>query len=175
MALVIIDFVIPLINKTIGWNIRFDIPLKYPVLYLLLGWLLNKLNLKKYRIMCFVVAMLAVIAVWALNYMIDDAKAWTDYDSPLIMILSISLFVIFKGQAIQKKNKLWGVDRLCFAVYLIHPVLIQFTYRYLKITPAKESQLYPLATIIYFSVFVIGSLVGAWILNMIKPLRRYVL
>ena len=175
VALVIMDFVIPLINAAIEWDIGFDIPLKYPVLYVLLGWLLNKSDLKKYTSLCFAVAVLAVISIWVLNYVIDDTTAWTSYNSPLILILSISLFAIFKNLEIQKKEMLWKIDRLCFAVYLVHPVLIQFTYRFLKITPARETQMYLLATIGYFAVFVIGSFVGSWILNMIKPLRRYVL
>lgn len=37
IALVVLDFLVPLVNSLTGLNTAFEIPLKYPVLYVLLG------------------------------------------------------------------------------------------------------------------------------------------
>ena len=93
----------------------------------------------------------------------------------MILALAVSVFVIFKSITIEGIERFWKVNRLCFAVYLIHPMFIQFTYRFLKVTPVKLTELYPIAAVAFFIEFVIVAFIEAWILNMIKPLRKYVL
>lgn len=172
-ALIVTDFVIPLINNVFRLNIAFDIPLKYAVLYVLLGWYLNKADMKRYRKYCLILMGSLTAVIWGLNYTVKNAAVWTSYNSPLILLLAITVFVIFKETDVRQTQWLWNVDRLCFAVYLIHPVFIQFTYRFLKITPTNE--LYPVVTLLFFVVFLIAAFVGSWVLNKIKPLKKYVL
>ena len=69
---------------------------------------------------------------------------------------------------------MWNVDRLCFGVYLIHPVFINFTYKLLKVSPVSFN-LYWLVMPVFGVIFVIIAFFGSWIMSKIKPLREYVL
>lgn len=175
VSLLVLDFIVPLLKNVAGLSIAFNLPLKYPILYVLLGWYLGKCDLKKYRVTCIAIGTVIMSIIWLLNYTIPNASDWTSYDSPLILSLAALIFVIFKNITVKGSERLWQADRLCFAVYLIHPVFIQFTYRFLKITPAQFKGLYLIATIGFFVLFTISAFIGAFILNQIKPLKKYVI
>lgn len=101
------------------------------------------------------------------------------YDSPLTAVLAALIFVAFKnvdqdGITESKAAIIWKIDRLCFGVYLVHPVFIQFVYRVVKITPLDFS-LYPLATLAFCLFFVVCSFIASWVMSLIKPLRKYIL
>ena len=77
---------------------------------------------------------------------------------------------------VESRNKvLWALDRLCFAVYLIHPLFIHFCYRFLKVTPLDMGKGYVLATVVFCLVFTMCSFAGSFILNRIKLLRENIL
>ena len=175
IALVVLDFIVPLVNNLTGLNISFEIPLQYPVLYVLLGWHLSNIDTQKYRKAGVVAIILIVAVIWMLNYTVANANNWTGYSSPVILVLAVSMFVVAQFFSLEDAKKLWKVDRLCFAVYLIHPVFIHFTYRCLRIIPTKFIGLYPIVTMGLFIVFVTSSFIGSWILSRVKLLKKYVL
>lgn len=71
-------------------------------------------------------------------------------------------------------SAIWKIDRLCFGVYLIHPVFIQFVYRMLKINPCSF-RLYWMAAMLFFAAFAICSFAASFIMQLIPWLRRNVL
>lgn len=44
-----------------------------------------------------------------------------------------------------------------------------------KVIPVKLTELYLIVAVTFFIEFVIVAFIGSWVLNMIKPLRKYVL
>lgn len=101
-------------------------------------------------------------------------KIWTSYNSPLIAILASSIFILFERYNGYESNIIWKIDRLCFGVYLIHPLFIQFVYRFLKIIPVNFNT-YPIITIMMFTFFTICAFLSSFIMRLIKPLKNYVL
>lgn len=117
--------------------------------------------------------MLDVIVIVA-NYLNFYPGAIGGYQSPVIVLLSICIFELFRKQEVKCSEKIWKIDRLCFGVYLIHPIFIQFIYRFLHITPVSFD-FYYLVVVGLFLFFVLCAFGGAFVLNRISPLRKYVL
>ena len=59
-------------------------------------------------------------------------------------------------------------------MYLIHPVFINFMYKFIKITPLNI-KIIPIGIVMFFLIFVIVSFMSSWILNKIPILRKNVL
>lgn len=93
----------------------------------------------------------------------------------MIAVLSIAVFCLFMGVKSDKIDFIWKIDRLCFGVYLIHPVFINFVYKFLKITPVTFDTFYPAMTFVFWIIFVIVSFVGVWIMYQIPILKKYIL
>ena len=62
---------------------------------------------------------------------------------------------------------------LCFGIYLIHPVFLNFFYKFLKIT-IMDFRLF-VGIVAFFLVTLAGSVAGTWLLRKIPFLRKYVL
>lgn len=77
------------------------------------------------------------------------------YLNPINVLLSVILFSIFHFIEDNSNNRVLEIDRLCFGVYLIHPIFIRFSYRYLHITPIGN--LYPIAFIVFCCVIIMVS------------------
>ena len=92
------------------------------------------------------------------------------YDSPWIVLMSMGIFL-----AVSRANvsgSWFSVHRgLCFGIYLIHPVFLNFFYKFLHITPLRIG--YAGILIFWILTFVL-SCVAAQIMIMIPPLRKYV-
>lgn len=182
ISLFAIDFVLPYISNVTSLKIAFELPLKYPVFYLFMGYYLNKSEAitRKHKNIAMIFVVGFTILLWSLNYSYRNTDKLVSYYSPFTALLSISIFVIFKNlgliDAVYKKHMkhINIIDRLCFGVYLMHPVLIQFTYRFLRITPLKYD-IYPFITVAFAIVFAVLSSFGSWILSLIKPLKEHVL
>lgn len=93
----------------------------------------------------------------------------------MIVVISALVFVLFKGADIKSGDKLWYMDRLCFGVYLVHPLFINFVYKFLKISPVDAGKGYPLAVVAFWTFFVVCSFAVSWLIYLIKPLKKYVL
>ena len=97
------------------------------------------------------------------------------YQSPVNVLATVSVYVLVVGCVSGKcGEKLWKIDRLCFGVYLIHPLFIQFTYKFLKVTPVRFSAWVPLIFAFGIAFVVIGFL-ASWLMSLIKPMKKYIL
>ena len=113
------------------------------------------------------------------------------YNYPFTVLLALLLFVWAAGAGHCVRPFWTRAGALCFAVYLVHPVFLNLAYKYFELTPLAVSDplsvLYPLAegipipaavavsVAIFFGGTAVLSVLAAWILYRIRPLRRYVL
>lgn len=174
-GLLIVDFILPTISAITGLRIAFTLPFTYPMFYIIVGYYINnQKNKEKNNIKVVYIVFMTAIIIF-INYLKFYPKELTSYFSPLIAIFAMCIFDLFKQIKIKNNcDLIWKIDRLCFGVYLIHPLFIQFTYKFLKITPVMF-ELYYVMVILFFIVFVLSSFIGAWILSKVKILKQYVL
>ena len=175
----IFNFVVKSVDKILGATIAFEIPIAgFAVFYVLAGryitiiksWLLDK----KHFCIGVIVFAIVVVAIGSICYY-PKSKEFLGYNSPMIAVLSIAVFCLFMGVKSDKIDFIWKIDRLCFGVYLIHPVFINFVYKFLKITPVTFDTFYPAMTFVFWIIFVIVSFVGVWIMYQIPILKKYIL
>lgn len=169
-----INFCLPMAEKLTDTTIAFVVPFTtFPVFYVVCGHYIEEfLDVDRKMAAIGFVCMEAISVIIAL---LSGSGEYLGYDSPVIGIAAIFLFLLFKGiQGNGANERLWRVDRLCFGVYLIHPVFIHFAYRLLKITPVSFD-MYWLVMPVFGVVFTVISFLGSWVMSKIKPLRKYVL
>lgn len=180
IVMFIFVYCLPTLSDLIGVEITFSMPLKYPVFYVMLGYYLKE-RMSKWKTKYCLIGIFCILAVVVVTDYFDLASGGilAAYDSPLIAFFAVLIFMAFKninqgGITESKAALLWKIDRLCFGVYIVHPVFIQFIYRVVKITPLNFS-LYPLAAFVLFVCFLICSFFASWVLSLIKPLKEYIL
>lgn len=100
------------------------------------------------------------------------------YNYPPTALLSLLIFaggMLLAGRKTSERRAalLQRLSSLCFAVYLVHPVFLNFAYKFLHVTP------FSFGAGMALPVFFLGTLLlaagCAWILYQIPPLRRYVI
>lgn len=99
------------------------------------------------------------------------------YNHPLTVAFALLIFWrgrLFHRDACGKRAVFTkGLSRLSFAVYLVHPVFLNFAYKFLHVTPLS----FPLG--ISLPAFFMGTLLlasgTAWLLYRLPPLRKYVI
>lgn len=177
IILFLFNFCKGFIEKIIGISIAFNIPIMtYTVFYVITGYYLvnNKFKIEKNKKILGGILIAEIITIVIMNLMFKDALSYLSYDSPIIAFLAVTLFLILKDFKFNEYNWLWEIDRLCFCVYLIHPVFINFMYKFIKITPLNI-KIIPIGIVMFFLIFVIVSFMSSWILNKIPILRKNVL
>ena len=110
------------------------------------------------------------------------------YNYPLTVILSVAIMffamslqqVCHKDFSVERRSVLrtgkllvTGLSRLSFTIYLIHPLFLNILYKVLHVTPADHPVVITLP--FFFEGTLICSVVSAWFLHKITPLRKYVL
>lgn len=98
------------------------------------------------------------------------------YNYPFTVCLSLVLFWLAEAAEDiwrKKERLLKSMGELCFTVYLVHPVFVNFFYKFLRISPLD----FPIGASlpVFFAVILALSVGAAWILRRIPLLRRYVL
>lgn len=170
--LMLFCFIFPTVTEVTGIRIAFSLPFTYPLFYLFAGYYIHSKpphGNKNIDAIC--ITLIACLIV-ALNYLNLYPEKLTAYNSPLIAVMAIFVFRYFRLRKFKVyREKIWKIDRLCFWVYLIHPLFIQCTYRLLKITPVDFS-LYYLACFAFFLLFVSCSFLGSWILNKVPIMKK---
>lgn len=171
-------FVVKWIDKISGMTIAFGLPITgFTVFYVLAGrYIYTKSHLLKKKKYFMILLALEIVSIAIESiYHYPECKNLLSYDSPIIASLAITVFVLFIGLTTTKVEFVWNIDRLCFGVYLIHPVFINFMYKFLKFTPAKFEGIYPVATFVFWMFFVSASFIGSWIMYQVPVLKKYVL
>ncbi len=173
----IFNFCFPFINALTGLDIAFKLPLTtYPAFYLLMGYYIYNerpewAERKWMAVAGIVISAVIIIAVGIARGPIESVMS---YHSPVAVLFTVSIFMLFNGIKKESTERLWKTDRLCFGVYLIHPLFIQFCYKFLHIIPTGNS-LYPVLSIAFAAAFVVIAFIASWVMSLIKPLKNYVL
>ena len=110
------------------------------------------------------------------------------YNYPFTVVLSLLLMWIFReaeGKLKEKHRAFWvRSGALCFGVYLIHPVFVNFYYKFLQTTPLNfPEEAFVLGCIprifaslpLFFFGALLPAVIGAWVLMKIPVMRKYVL
>lgn len=142
--------ILPSINSLFNYKTGFYIPISgVYILYFVLGYFCFyriRYNMKvKYVSLLLIIGCCAILAGNAIFF-------WnlpTSSSSPLICVLTLSIFIFIIS--IKANNIYLSRGRhLCFGIYLVHMVFINFAYKFLKIQPFDY---FPL-----ISMFVIGTI-----------------
>lgn len=144
---------VPTSNKYSYWNtISYFINLYF---YLLCGYLFSKKDIRN-----IILPLILIIIPLIIDILIAfDIIRWLDYSndfnysSPLIVCMSIGFFLLVK----QYKKQIPIVEnlsRLCFCIYLIHPLFINIMYKLLRFNP----NYYPVGIIMPILMITVTSL-----------------
>lgn len=154
----------------------------FPILPLLAGYLLFHGPVKKKTLLrTGAVVVFLLCGVWttieALGTPYPYASGRLGFSSPQVLLMCAAaavFFVTLPGDAGRHSRILWGFDRLCFAVYLVHPVFVQILYKYFGLIPERHPHAAAGTVLIWIAVTVL-SFLAAFVLRLIPPLRKYVL
>ena len=95
--------------------------------------------------------------------------------SMILLLFSRKIEVLFERISDSKLYRgVVYIGSVSFGVYLIHPLFIQFVYKFLHIVPTGSS-LFPIWSFLFAAVFIILSFLASWAMSLIKPLKKYVL
>lgn len=181
-VLFVVNLFLPAVGSSLGISIAFETPIKSsPMFFFLLGKYLDdkvpKHLVQKRRNMIGIAVVLTLKVLAGAYTGANEISFASGRDSILTIILAVFIFVTLKGIQINKINSafLWNVDRLCFGVYLIHPVFIHFFYKFLKITPLSFGAAWISGVFVFWLIFIVCSFAASWIMCFIRPLKKYVL
>ena len=176
--LLFFDCLVPVINAACGIEIAFTIwlPLR-PCFYILAGHYLSEHPLKIKLWFSFICAILLLAVIWGLDGCMSG-DLYTAVKTCLVVLVSVAVFTAFQTLHIniseRTKTMLWRIDRLCFGVYLVHPVFIHLMYRFFHISPVNFGDSI-IAVLLFFLGFSAVSFAASWVMSLIKPLKKYVL
>ena len=177
--------VIPFIETLCSVKDGFALPLDgiYPFYYLC-GYVYATRKKKPGKqegtasLLLFVIVLLIQIGCRFMEgYHVDMA-----YGYPLTILAAIFLFdygwVREKKRNRKAESGRWRkaiswLCPLCFGIYLIHPIFLNFFYKFLKIS-IMDFRLF-VGIVAFFVVTLAGSVAGTWLLRKIPFLRKYVL
>ncbi len=179
IVLFIFNFIIPIVNSIFKISIAFEIPIvSFTIFYLLLGYQPDK---EMPSILCnkqfCAIALLGciVLLIVANSYLLSNGNSYFNYNSPLMVVITILVFSLIKGIKVNSTERLWQIDRLCFGVYIVHPIFINFVYKFLDVTPLNAGRGYLFMTVVFWIIFVLCSFIASWVMGQIKPLKKYIL
>ena len=145
--------------------------------YYLCGYLFRTGEWDKGKRTFYLFGAMAVFAVVGNLYIRTacDLMLRTAYAYPITVVLAVSLFGLGASgkKVIKNTGLLEKASALSFTVYLIHPVFINFYYKFLHITPYDYNLLWSIP--VFFLAVMIPTVIGALILWRVKPLRKWVL
>ena len=183
LVMFVLNFCVGIVNQVPGVHIAFQLPMSYTVFYVLLGKYMAQVyvmgdrwgGLRDKRLCVAGIAVMAVLIIVGCTFL--DAGTYFGYASPMIAVMAVLVFCLFKDLDVgqQWKDRIWKMDRICFGMYLVHPVFTNFFYKFLSVSPLSFGKLYPVGVLLFWLLFVVMAMVASLIMNMIRPLRKWVL
>ena len=174
LVLFLFDFCAPLISNLTGVKIAFSIPATYPVFYYVLGYYLSRFSTINNKISCLMI-MIGELIIISSNILGFYTKSISSYSSPIIVIIAIGIFCLFKNLDYKNLNyRIWMLDRLCLGVYIIHPLFIHIVYRLIKINPSQFKN-YFVSTILFFGAFTVLSFFSSFIMSRITFIKKLII
>ena len=159
---------IPFIEQLSGFNLGFTFPFSGIYLfYYVSGYYFLKYGRTNPRL----TAAAAILTVGVLTVDMAFLKLFrVSYDSPLIVLLAVSLFLTAAKSGV-RVSWMSRHRELCFGIYLLHPVFLNLFYKFLGITPLAFG--YGGIFLFWAAAFLLSCL-GSWIMQKIPILKKYV-
>ena len=199
----VITGVIPFIDAAFSvpiWCLHF-LPVNY-FTYYLCGYCfaISERKATKGRVCLYGGLIVAVMAFEAVNRLVIIRSMGPGYDFPFTALLAMLIFAfamnvagIIRGQADDAVKTADAADStaagdtetgkgakvltffadLCFGIYLVHPVFLNFFYKFLDVSLYD----YPFVPglLMFFGLTLAGSVVLTILMRLIPPMRKYVL
>ena len=164
----IFSSLIPFGEQLTGFNLNFT----YPFFFFFLLYFVSGFYLLKYiKITPRLSAAAAVVTAGFLIVDMGFLKIFrVSYDSPFIVLLSACLFLTASGSGV-RVSWMSAHRNLCFGIYLVHPVFLNFFYKFLDTTPLDLG--YGGIPLFWAGTFFCSCLVS-WVMQKISPLKKYV-
>ena len=112
------------------------------LLYMYIGYSVRNLKFELFHVIAEIVVILSIYFVLEGFH----TKLW--YNSPLLMLLSVPVFLTLKHCYSQKIGVMTLVARYSYGIYLSHMLLVLIIYKYGLILPEKLMFLIPLISIV---------------------------
>lgn len=144
ILLLIFNSFLPMVSPFFDFGIKLPINSLY-IIFIILGYLIGndwlKINKKISWIIFEVsIALIIIINIIAIRFNIESLKIIAEYNSPIIILLAISVFSIIKNYFETKeiKNKILGklisnLAKNSFGIYIVHMFWINIMYKILKL------------------------------------------
>lgn len=158
-------------------GIGFYLPIRTSaIFYLMLGRYLDEeihCTLYKYKHLLLIAAIAATVAISLVAP--ENVAVVLGYSSPVTALLTVAIFCSVRGCSFRNIEILRKADRLCFAVYLCHPVFTNLVYKFLRVTPLVFDNFIIIGIVLFWIIFAICGFISAKVINLIPVLRRNVL
>lgn len=176
ILLFICTYIYPIIS-VFNIDIAFKIPVNgFPLIYFMIGAVISKINLTRYRKLINISCVLILLSVLFLIIFNDNLKYFNYSDGIATFFYAVSIFMLFtvnKLKINKKEEMIYKIDRLCFAVYIIHPFFINMSYKMLKISPINYKHIY-VALFVLYILFTFCSFLSAYLMKKVWIIRKLV-
>lgn len=115
---------------------------------------------------------LSCLAIIVVKCYYDLSLDYFGYSDSVTICLASTLFLLFRSFNMNWSFTNW-IAPYCFGIYLMHPVFINFTYKFLDIE--TEMVTHVLNFFGFFLLFTLLSLLGTFVLRKIPFMKKHVL
>ena len=170
--------VLPYVNELFGWEEGFALPGDgIYFFYYICGYMYATAGKGRHRraVRSGILpgAALLLAAGMAISRLSGRYVLQMAYNYPFTVLLTLVLFSWGNGTE-HLEGAFWErAAAISFAIYLIHPVFLNFAYKFLHVTPLAFGL--GLSLPLFFTGTVLLSAICAWMLCRIRLLRKYVL
>lgn len=150
--------ILPLIETWLGIKLGIKIPFNIWCFYMLIGYWIDKGKISLKTSSCYVFLFLGMILL-IINAYFNVYLEWklhlADYTSPVICLISMSIFTLFYRNLNHEIKILNNIvkffSRYSLGIYLVHMIWVNILYKFVKINPFKYNIFFIL---VLLSVFI---------------------
>lgn len=174
ILLFIFTSIIPYFERILGFRFFISIPVNsIYVFYLIFGYYLHNYKVMlNCKLLVFLLSLFIISVVLSIINIHAGTIIQLGYDSPFVILAASVIFCLVRQR--NKFSKITNVlSFLCFGIYLIHPLFINFLYKFLKLIPER----YPLIMDVFITgiVTIILSIGFTFYARKINIIRKYLL
>jgi surface polysaccharide O-acyltransferase-like enzyme len=180
VVLFIFTSIIPTVESVLPYKFGIYIPINSVyVFYLLLGYYIHysQIIVKNNILITLMMVYVFFTIFMPLN---KNFVSWTNggsliltgYNSPVVVMVAFAIFCLLRQK--NKQNRIIEtIAPMCFGIYLIHTLFINFIYKFIRFSPEK----YPLIIVIVLTTVttILLSISFSYLARKIKIIRKYLL
>lgn len=141
----------------------------FPFYYLVGGYLGNHQTVKGIKIPVLLITLFILSLIARILLHLECPE----YADIAVFLGAVGIFLLFKNTNVKWKIADW-LTPYCFAIYILHPVFINFFYKYLHIFPSFLSPVL-IGIPVFVLLFFILAFSTGWLLRLIPVFKKYVL